>query len=146
MCTVTNLSKMFETNELVLSMMIDQLEKYGQRSAELLKRIDELTGSSESTQDSEPMSFSDIESDKLNKIFVNIITLLNTGDADCVEASKQYIKSFKSLLQSYPRFKKLEMYDTVKDIYQEFRSSHEGSEYVHVLLDIDTIKNLLYMN
>lgn len=145
MCTVSNLSKMFETNELVLSMMIEQLEKYGQSSAELLKRINELAGSTESIQDSGLMSFSDLESEKLNKIFINILTLLYTRDKDCEEACKQYIKSFKSLLQAYPKFKKLDMYDAVKDVYQKFRSL-EGQKDVQVLLDVDTIKNLLYNN
>lgn len=137
---------MCETNELVLSMMVSQLVKHGHETKKLLKRIAELSDSEEDSDSSVQMSFSAEETEKLNKIVLNILSLLNSRDQDCLDACKQYLTSLKSLLQSYPAFSKINMPDVIKSSLQDYQDSSldESVDNKDILLSLESVQNILY--
>lgn len=137
---------MCETNELVLSMMVSQLVKHGQESKKLLKRITELSDTDEDSESSIQMTFSAEETEKLNKIVLNVLSLLMSKDEDCLDASRQYLTSLKSLLLSYPAFAKINMPDVIKDSLQEYKATSfdDSADNKDILLSLESVQNILY--
>lgn len=137
---------MCETNELVLSMMVSQLVKHGQESKKLLKRIAELSDAEEDSESSIQMTFSADEIEKLNKIVLNILSLLKSKDQDCYDACKQYLTSLNSLLQSYPTFAKINMPDVIKNTLKEYKETlfDDSEDNKDILLSLESVQNILY--
>ena len=147
MCTLNSLYMIQETNELVLSLMMEQLVRQGQKSKELLGKISVLTNLNSEEDDSIPIELKAEEIEKLNKIFLNIISLLDFEDKDCINACKQYVKTFKSLLNSYPRFRKLEFSEIPRTKYKKIKEKFtNNNSYQDILIELEDIKNLLYKN
>ena len=74
MCTIDNFQKMKETNELILSLLIEQLLKYGREKSELLK--DPSNSAVEINEDRNLIKFSSEEQIKMNEIFTNILRFM----------------------------------------------------------------------
>lgn len=142
MCSLDNFQKMKETNDLILTLLIDQLVKYGKKKDELLK--DNSNYVSESHEDISPVKFTSSEQLNLNKIFTNIIQIA-VSDLDSHKACQQYIKSFQHILTSYPDFEKIEMSDELRVIYDNL-NKRTDSVLQDIKLGLSDIKTLLYKN
>ena len=140
MCTIDNFQKMKETNELILSLLIEQLLKYGREKSELLK--DPSNSAVEINEDRNLIRLSSEEQLKMNKIFTNITQIaLNTSDSK--QACLQYIKSFQEILALYPKFEKVEMSDSLCNIY-ELLNKKNDEDLQDVKLGLSNIKTILY--
>lgn len=140
MCTIDNFQKMKETNELILSLLIEQLLKYGREKSELLK--DPSNSAVEINEDRNLIRLSSEEQLKMNKIFTNITQIaLNTSDSK--QACLQFIKSFQNILASYPKFEKIEMSDGLCNIY-ELLNKKNDEDLQDVKLGLSNIKTILY--
>lgn len=140
MCTIDNFQKMKETNELILSLLIEQLLKYGREKSELLK--DPSNSAVEINEDRNLIKFSSEEQIKMNEIFTNILQIaLNTSDSK--QVCLQFIKSFQNILASYPKFEKIEMSDGLCNIY-ELLNKKNDEDLQDVKLGLSNIKTILY--
>ena len=134
MCTIDNFQKMKETNELILSLLIEQLLKYG--------RKDPSNSAVEINEDRNLIKFSSEEQIKMNEIFTNILQIaLNTSDSK--QVCLQFIKSFQNILASYPKFEKIEMSDGLCNIY-ELLNKKNDEDLQDVKLGLSNIKTILY--
>lgn len=141
MCEIDFLSRILETNRLILSLTLDQLVKTGQENSELLKKAFVVYNSDE--QAMQPCIFlSNEQKEKFNTIFRNIIILSDSIDADCKKAALQFAKTVKTILVNFSTFQKIEMPDDVKSRYEGIIAK-TGSESELEILIID-IRNLLY--
>lgn len=142
MCSLENIQKMKETSDLILSLLIDQLVKYGKKKNELLK--DNSNNIKECHEAIQPMKLTSSEQLNLNKIFSNIIQIA-LNDLNSQKVCLQYIKSFQHILTSYPEFEKIEMSDELRIIYENL---NKRTDFVlqDIKLGLSDIKTLLYKN
>ncbi|MBQ0088011.1 MAG: hypothetical protein KBT27_01590 [Prevotellaceae bacterium] len=141
MCEIDFLSRMLETNELLLSLTVEQLVKVGQENSELLRKALIIDNNDEQAMQSDFL-LSNEQKGKLNIIFRNIIILSNSIDADYKNATLQFARTIKSFLLNFPTFQKIEMPDDIKAKYEDF-TLKTGNDSEQGLL-IRDIRNLLY--
>lgn len=142
MCSLENIQKMKETSDLILSLLIDQLVKYGKKKNELLK--DNSNNIMECHEAIQPMKLTSSEQLNLNKIFSNIIQIA-LNDLNSQKVCLQYIKSFQHILTSYPEFEKIEMSDELRIIYENLNKRTDFA-LQDIKLGLSDIKTLLYKN
>ena len=142
MCSIENFQKIKETSDLILSLLIEQLIKYGKKKDELLK--DNSNNTLESHDDIQPVKLTSGEQLNLNKIFSNIIQIA-LNDPESQKACLQYIKSFQHILISYPEFEKIEMSDELRVIYENL-NKRKDTVLQDIKLGLSDIKTILYKN
>mgnify|MGYP003295110442 CR=1 FL=1 len=141
MCEIDFLSRIIETNGLILSLTLDQLVKTGQENSELLRRAFDVYNSDEQAMQSS-IFLSYEQKERFNTIFRNIIILSNSINADCQKAAFRFAKTVKTVLVSFTTFQKIKMPDDVKSKYEDIIAKADSESELEILL-ID-IRNLLY--
>lgn len=142
MCSLENFQRIKETNDLILSLLIDQLIKYGKKTDELLK--DNSKNVLKSHEDIQPVKLTSSEQLNLNKIFSNIIQIA-LNEPESTKACLQYIKSFQHILISYPEFEKIDMSDELRVIYENL-NKRTDTVLQDIKLGLSDIKTILYKN
>ena len=142
MCNLDNFQKMKETNELILSLLIEELLKYGRKKRDILK--DSSNTTVDINGERKLIKLSSDEQLKIDKIFTNIIQIA-LNDSNSHQACLLYINSFQDLLVSYPEFEKIEMSDGIRNIYETLSKKSDDS-LQDIKLGLSNIKTILYKN
>lgn len=142
MCNLDNFQKMKETNELILSLLIEELLKYGRKKRDILK--DSSNTTVDINEERKLIKLSSDEQLKIDKIFTNIIQIA-LNDSNSHQACLLYINSFQDLLVSYPEFEKIEMSDGIRNIYETLSKKSDDS-LQDIKLGLSNIKTILYKN
>ncbi len=147
MCSVNNLELMAETNSLILSLIIEHLVKDGKKNEEILRKISsgQNQDSTEMISPSTEMTFTQEEVNRLNKIFNNTLLLALSNDVDCHKSCIRYMRLLKEFLISCPRYKKLNLLDPLKGLYDKLKEfADEACDRQELLLSISETKEMLY--
>lgn len=142
MCNLDNFQKMKETNELILSLLIEELLKYGRKKRDILK--DSSNTTVDINEERKLIKLSSDEQLKIDKIFTNIIQIA-LNDSNSHQTCLLYINSFQDLLVSYPEFEKIEMSDGIRSIYETLSKKSDDS-LQDIKLGLSNIKTILYKN
>lgn len=133
---------MLETNNDLLSLIVNNLISIGETKGNELKTLPVSGSLSELI----PPFISLEDREKIDKIVVNILTLIGSGDEDCIDSIKGYNQTLNNIIKSYPLYQKVELPEGTKrllDTIWERLSS--DSIWSSIIISFTNTLHLIYI-
>lgn len=132
---------MLETNNDLLSLIVNNLTSIGETKGNELKTLP-VSGSLYELMP--PITLEVRE--KIDKIVVNILTLIGFGDEDCIDSIKVYDQTLNNIIKSYPLYQKVELPEGTKRLLDTIWERLSGdSTWSSIIISFTNTLHLIYI-
>lgn len=139
---MAQLQLMVDTNNLLLSLMLDSLVHLGQNTERVLKLVEETTVDTERPK-KEPLQ-EDVRF-RIEKVIFNILTLIASNDEDGMKAGDNYTVTLRDVLKNYEPIEKSPMPEGIKKYYTKIWDNFPFSQSdAKVNVDFTNVIHMLY--
>lgn len=109
------LKLMVETHNILVSLLIENLVKYGQYMKEAMNTLPDTQVKEDSI--GREIELSTETRRKIDEVTLNMLHLISTKDEECLKSVNSYIKMLKEIATTFPKHKREEMPEGTRRIF-----------------------------